>query len=165
VSAAPLDKPLLLVDVDGVISLFGAGFAKHEGSYHSIDGILHFLSANAAAHLLAVTGDFELVWCSGWEEKADEHLPRLLGLPSGLPFLRFDRAVGRANAHWKLEAIDAFAGQRALAWVDDAFNDACHEWARTRSAPTLLLATTPQHGLTSRERERLLAWARELRPD
>jgi hypothetical protein len=165
VSSAALDKPLLLVDVDGVISLFGAGFAKQEGSYHSIDGILHFLSANAAAHLLALAGDFELVWCSGWEEKADEHLPRLLGVPSGLPFLRFDRAVGRSNAHWKLEAIDAFAGRRALAWVDDAFNDACHEWARARRAPTLLLATTPQHGLTSRERELLLAWARELRPD
>ncbi len=40
------------------------------------------------------------------------------------------RAVGRSNAHWKLDAIDAYAGGRALAWIDDALNDACREWAR-----------------------------------
>jgi hypothetical protein len=161
--SSPQPKPLMLVDVDGVISLFGDGFAEREGSFHSIDGILHFLSANAAAHLLALAGDFELAWCSGWEEKADEHLPRLLGVPPGLPFLRFDRDVGRGNAHWKLDAIDAFAGRRPLAWLDDAFNDACRRWAGARGAPTLLLATEPERGLTSRERERALAWARELR--
>ena len=30
--------------------------------------------------------DFELVWCSGWEEKANDHLPHLMGLPT-LPHL------------------------------------------------------------------------------
>ena len=40
----------------------------------------------------------ELVWASGWEERANDHLPHLLGLPGGMPFLRFDRAVGRTNA-------------------------------------------------------------------
>ena len=79
-----------------------------------------------------------------------------------MPFLRFERAVGRANAHWKLDAIDAFAGQRPLAWIDDAFNDACHEWAGARAAPTLLVTTDPERGLTSRERGLLLAWAQEL---
>ena len=37
--------------------------------------------------------------------------------------------TGRSNAHWKLEAIDAYAGGRPLAWIDDALNPACHEWA------------------------------------
>ncbi len=152
------------MDIDGVISLFGADIGPVDGSFHSIDGIPHFLSSTAAAHLLALGADFELVWASGWEEKADEYLPYLLGLPAGLPFLRFDRAVGRANAHWKLEAIDAFAGERPLAWIDDAFNPACHEWAQQRPAPTLLVSTAPALGLTSRERELLAAWARELAP-
>ncbi|HEY4824910.1 MAG TPA: HAD domain-containing protein [Solirubrobacteraceae bacterium] len=163
-------KPLLLIDIDGVISLFGGverssgdPFAGRAGSFHSIDGMPHFLSSKAAAHLLDLQRDFELVWCSGWEEKADEHLPHLLGLPPGLPFLRFERSVGRANAHWKLAAIDEFAGVRALAWIDDALNPACHEWAAARSAPTLLVQTEPEHGLTEREAELLGAWARELR--
>lgn len=166
------EKPLLLVDIDGVISLFGGDspvaerLARGEGSFHSIDGMPHFLSAGAAAHLLDLAADFELAWCSGWEEKANEHLPHLLGLPPALPFLRFERSVGRSNAHWKLAAIDDFAGTRALAWIDDALNDACHEWARARGAqgaPTLLVQTAPERGLTEREAARLSAWAEELR--
>lgn len=156
-----------MVDIDGVISLFagsaGAGRPSSEGSYHSIDGTPHFLSATAAAHLLALQAHFALVWASGWEERAEEHLPRLLGLPAGLPFLRFPDAVGRSNAHWKLETIDAYAGSRALAWIDDALNPACHEWAERRRAATLLVATEPETGLTSREALVLESWARSLR--
>jgi hypothetical protein len=169
-SGSAAGRPLLLVDIDGVISLFGgtepssgSPFAGREGSFHSIDGMPHFLSSTAAAHLLDLQRHFELAWCSGWEEKANEHLPHLLGLPAELPFLRFERSVGRANAHWKLDAIDEFAGERALAWVDDALNPACHEWAAARSAPTLLVQTEPEHGLTEREAVLLSAWATELR--
>jgi hypothetical protein len=166
-------RPLLLVDVDGVISLFGggpaaaagvadAGAESVAGSFHSIEGIPHFLSATAAAHLLDLAGAYELVWASGWEEKADEHLPHLLGLPARLPHLRFARAVGRGHAHWKLAAIDDYAGSRALAWVDDALDEDCREWARRRPAPTLLVQTDPRAGLTAREAQVLAGWAREL---
>jgi hypothetical protein len=161
-------RPLLMVDIDGVISLFatpGRSWADRrtsEGSFHSIEGIPHFLSSIAAAHLLGLAAHFDLVWASGWEEKADEHLPHLLGLPKGLPFLRFARAVGKSNAHWKLEAIETFACGRPLAWIDDAFNEACQEWARERSALTLLVQTRPEHGLTSREAQQLVGWAQAL---
>jgi hypothetical protein len=168
-------KPLLMVDIDGVISLFGApGHAATwpagsdrgdeeagaQGSFHSIDGIPHFLSATAAAHLLGLAEHFDLVWASGWEDRAEEYLPHLLGLPAGLPFLRFERSPGTSNAHWKLAAIDAYAGQRPLAWIDDAFNEACHEWAGRRPAATLLVRTEPRDGLTLREARLLAAWAR-----
>jgi hypothetical protein len=161
-SRADRHKPLLLVDIDGVISLFGDQLTARDGSFHSIDGMPHFLSATAAAHLLDLADDFDLVWCSGWEEKADEHLPHLLGLPRGLPHLRFDRDVRRDNAHWKLAAIDAYARERPLAWIDDALSDACDEWAAARAAPTLLVKTEPAHGLTAREAGVLSRWAREL---
>jgi hypothetical protein len=166
-----IPKPLLLIDIDGVISLFGgpglpgqngAGSSAPEGSFHSIEGIPHFLSATAAAHLLSLQPHFELVWASGWEEKADEYLPRLLGLPAGLPFLSFPRAVGRSNAHWKLETIDTYAAARPLAWIDDALNEACHEWAGAREAPTLLVQTAPERGLTEHETLLLEDWARRL---
>jgi hypothetical protein len=161
-SRADRHKPLLLVDIDGVISLFGGQLTARNGSFHSIDGMPHFLSATAAAHLLDLADDFDLVWCSGWEEKADEHLPHLLGLPRGLPHLRFDRDVRRGHAHWKLAAIDAYARGRPLAWIDDALSDACHDWAAARAAPTLLVKTEPADGLTAREAVLLSRWAREL---
>jgi hypothetical protein len=153
-------RPLLLVDIDGVISLFGfPPRALPEGAFHSIDGIPHLLSTVAAGHLLDLVSVFELAWCSGWEEKANEYLPHLLGLPT-MPFLSFDRSPGRSNAHWKLDAIDSFAGpERPLAWIDDAFNDACHKWATARAAPTLLVQTEPHTGLAEPEATRLRAWA------
>jgi hypothetical protein len=169
------------VDIDGVISLFtrqipaiGSASAGREqaeiaGSLHSIDGMLHYLSATAASHLLSLARVFELVWASGWEEKADEYLPHLLGLPAGMPFLSFQRRPrgdGGAGvslaAHWKLEAVDAYAGERPLAWIDDAFNPACHAWAHARAAPTLLVNTVPERGLTRAEARQLEGWAARL---
>ena len=157
------NPPLLLIDIDGVISLFSFDHgARPEGSFHSIDGIPHFLSSGAAEHLLALVPNFEPVWASGWEEKANEYLPYLLGLPE-LPHLSFERSVGRTNAHWKLDAIDAYAGAtRPLAWIDDAFNEACHEWADAREGPTLLVETAPATGLTEREAQVLEHWAESL---
>ncbi len=160
-------RPLLMVDIDGVISLFGVpGKDDTEdtprGSLHAVDGTVHFLSATAASHLLELSQLYDLVWASGWEERAEEHLPRLLGLPAGLPYLRFGREPGNSGAHWKLEAIERFAEGRPLAWVDDCFNDACHGWAAARRSPTLLVATEPRDGLTEREYALLAGWAAEL---
>jgi hypothetical protein len=178
-----MGKPYLLVDIDGVVSLFsaapvpaerpradapGADGVPVEGAFHSIDGIPHFLSSTAADHLRRLSHSFELVWASGWEEKAEEHLPRLLGVPAGLPFIAFGRPAagpGRATAaHWKLESVDEFVGERPLAWIDDAFNPACHEWAAARGAPTLLVSTSPERGLTATEAATLLEWARRQAP-
>jgi hypothetical protein len=175
-----------MVDIDGVLSLFGfPAYSPPEGLWRSIDGIPHFLSAAAARHLLALVSVFELVWCSGWEEKADEYLPSLLGLPRGLPHLSFERASGTTDAggatdaakgatdaagvgaeskslhgHWKLAAIDAYAGTRPLAWVDDCIDAACHTWAAARTAPTLLVQTQPDIGITADQAESLARWAR-----
>jgi len=157
-------KPVLFVDIDGVVSLWGFDSnARPAGAFHNVDGVTHFLSSAAGMHLLDLHERFELVWCSGWEEKAEEYLPRVLALPRGLPFLTFARNPGRANGHWKLAAIDAYAGpHRAIAWIDDAHDDACRDWASRRGAPTLLLATDPASGLTAAHAGALHAWADAL---
>ena len=145
------DDPLLLVDIDGVISLFGFDAAQPpRGRFLLVDGIPHYLSAAAAELLGGLQEQFELVWCSGWEEKADEYLPLALGLPGGLHHVTFPEAATTAARHWKLSAIDEYAGPyRPLAWIDDAFDESCHDWAATRAAPTLLVATDPAVGFTT----------------
>jgi hypothetical protein len=161
-------NPLLFCDIDGVISLWGFGEVNRPpGSFASVDGIPHFLSTRAAEHLLDLASDFDLVWCSGWEDKADQYLPGLLGVPKGRPHLAFEgrtRAEVSARAHWKLDAIDEHAGDRPLAWIDDALNDACHAWARARAAPTLLVATDPATGLDDDAAAALRAFARRAAP-
>src|SRR5436305_950547 len=81
---APSDshRPLLLVDIDGVISLFGFDPRQPpDGTWQIVDGIAHLLSATAGEHLRALSAVYELAWCSGWEEKANDYLPHALGLP------------------------------------------------------------------------------------
>ena len=160
-----MDPPLLLIDIDGVISLFGFDAAHPPpGRFLLVDGIPHFLSAGAADLLDVLQEHFELVWCSGWEEKADEYLPLALGLPRGLRHLTFAPVDGLLpRRHWKLDAIEAHAGaDRPLAWIDDQFDDSCHAWAQTRTAPTELLTTDPAVGLTPDHAEHLRAWARTV---
>jgi hypothetical protein len=156
------DRPLLLIDIDGVISLFGFDpFSPPAGSAVLVDGIGHLLSAVAGDYLRALGSAFELVWCSGWEEKANDYLPLALGLPGPLPFVAFDGAARAGGGHWKLAAIDAYAAaDRPLAWLDDALDERCQAWATARPAPTLLVATEPAVGLTACQVDDLLEWAR-----
>jgi hypothetical protein len=156
---------MLLLDVDGVISLFGFDHDRPPpGRYALVDGTMHFLSATAVALIAELTRAFELVWCTGWEEKADEYLPAQLGLPRGLAHLTFrTAATAAALRHWKLDAIDAFAGpRRPLAWIDDAHDDSCRQWAADRAGPTLLVVTEPAIGITAAHVQALGVWAASL---
>ena len=155
------DRPLLFVDIDGVVSLFGfAPEAAPTGTWTQVDGIAHLLSATAARHLHELADSYELVWCSGWEERANEHLPHLLGL-GPFPHLSFPYRAG--SEQWKIESVETHAADRPLAWIDDDFNDACHRWAQRRAAPTLLVPTDPARGLDDEAAETLVRWADDLR--
>jgi hypothetical protein len=159
------DVPLLLVDVDGVISLWGWPEGRPPaGTWVLVDGIAHFLSTEAAQVLRSLRGQFAFVWCTGWEERANEHLPGALGL-GPFPHLSFDRVrKDSRHAHWKLGAIDAWAGpHRPVAWVDDGLDAAARAWAAERPGPTHLEPTHPASGLTAAHARRLAAWAAGLR--
>jgi HAD domain in Swiss Army Knife RNA repair proteins len=156
-----MNRPLLLIDVDGVISLFGFDPARRPaGRFEVVDGIAHFLSATAGEHLRRLSEAYEPAWCTGWEEKANEYLPHALGLPGPFPHLTFDGATPTVDGHWKLAAVDAYAGpERPVAWIDDAHDERCETWASGRGAPTLLIGTDPAVGLTEEHVEVLLEWA------
>src|ERR687894_1740025 len=158
----PTDKPVLFVDVDGVISLFGFPMSGAElpGPFHWVDGIAHCVSEGCGKRLERLAERYELVWATGWEEKANEYLPYLLELPfRELPCLTFGGRAVFGTAHWKLEAIEAYAKGRPAAWVDDNLDDSCRDWALRRNAPTLLVETSPDEGLTDEQVARLLDWA------
>jgi HAD domain in Swiss Army Knife RNA repair proteins len=159
-------NPVLFLDVDGVISLFGffAGEGDLPGRFHWVDGIAHCIHPGSGRRLERLAERFDLVWATGWEEKANEHLPLILELPfSELPCLTFDGRAVFGSAHWKLEAIAEYAGSRPAAWIDDNLDEACELWARAREAPTLLVPTESPVGMTDDHVEQLLSWAEQLR--
>ena len=153
-------RPILFVDVDGVISLFGFPHGTPPGAFHQIDGIVHCIGHDAGRRLKALAARFDLVWATGWEEKANEYLPRLLELDArDLPVITFDGRAVFGSAHWKVDAIDEYAGDRPAAWIDDNLDEHCRAWAGGRSAPTLLVETEAPVGITDADVERLLRWA------
>lgn len=153
-------KPLLAVDVDGVISLFGYDQPTESapGEFHLVDGLLHCISMPTGPRLNRLAQNYDLIWASGWEDRANEHLPNILGVPT-LPYLTFNGEARWGTAHWKLAAIENYAGDRPLAWIDDSLDPSCYEWAARREAPTLLVPTEPDIGLEEVQVAVLESWA------
>lgn len=145
-----------------MISLFGFphGVDDLPGPFHWVDGVAHCISVDCGKHLERLAERFELVWATGWEEKANEYLPFILGLPfKDLPVLSFDGRAVFGSAHWKLSAIDAYAEGRPAAWIDDNLDDECRAWAEGRDEPTLLIQTQSPVGMLAEHVDELLAWA------
>jgi hypothetical protein len=160
--AAQPDRPILAVDVDGVISLFGfESIEAAPGRFELLDGVPHCISPFAGERLNRLAQHYELVWATGWEERANYHLPRILGLPEELPCLTFDGRAAFGSAHWKLEAITEFSGSRPLAWIDDNIDASCVDWARDREAPTLLVPTESERGIEEAHVETLVRWVED----
>ena len=158
-----MSRPILAVDVDGVISLFGFEEppSREKARYEMIDGMVHCISLPAGERLLRLAEVYDLVWATGWEDRANDYLPNILGLPE-LPHLIFNGAARFGSAHWKLGPLDEYSNGRPLAWIDDNFDESCYEWARDREQPTLLVPTEPQLGIEEVQVEALTAWARGL---
>jgi hypothetical protein len=156
------DKPILAVDIDGVISLFGfEGEPRVEGAWmEMIDGTMHCILLPAGPRLRLLADHFDIVWATGLERGA-ERMSKLLDVPSW-PYLTFKGAVRFGSADWKLEPLGHYARGRPLAWVDDSLDEACYGWAREREEPTLLVTTEPDQGLQDVQVEALLGWARSL---
>ena len=156
-----MSRPILAVDVDGVISLFGFDEPPAATKFELVDGMVHCISLPTGDRLRRLAEHYELVWATGWEGKANDYLPNILGLPE-LPHLTFDGAARFGSAHWKLGPLDEHGRGRAMAWIDDNFDESCYQWARDREEPTLLIPTEPHLGLEEVQVEALTAWARGL---
>ena len=154
-------RPLVLMDVDGVLALLGPG--AHEPCFDATVGEFPVTIAEATpGRVLRLAEAFQLVWATSWQRQAAEEFGPLLGLPNDLPFLRFDRSLDHPGSSYKLPVVERFVRDRSAAWVDDELGEDVVVWAEQRDHPTLLVHTDPRYGLVDEQVEQLLAFAHEV---
>ena len=155
-------RPLLLVDVDGVLNPYGfdqppGGFLPYR--FFPEEDYPTYLAEVHGRWLHELSGRFDMVWASGWEEEANRHIAPLFDLPRWptihFPPIPFDPAE-------KVPAIDRFVGDRSCAWMEDIMTTEAFDWAARRSAPTLLIDVKPSLGLTREMVAQLMDWATAL---
>lgn len=157
-------RPLLLIDVDGVLNPLAVqprGHVPPGFTAYEFDGLRVLLSTRHGAWLTGLAGDFDLVWATSWEEDADRLIAERVGLPRGLPVIRFD--ASRTGWMDKLPDVIRFVGDRPTAWLDDDPGPGAHVWVAARSVPTLLVQPDHRIGLTEAHIDTLRAFAVEVR--
>lgn len=155
-------RPVLLVDVDGVLNPWLAPDCPSGYGVYEFPGIERVLLSPAHGTLLnSLASVFELVWATAWEHRANQYIAPILSLPQ-LPVIEFALG-GRDRLFRKLPAVIDTVGNRPCAWIDDEHWPDHRTWARQRGAPTLIVDIDPAVGLTSEIADQLAAWAAGLR--
>jgi hypothetical protein len=157
-------KPLLLLDVDGVLCPIGPGPGDPMCTLVADDWPITF-SQQLPSRLSRLSERFTLVWATSWEQAANRALAPVLGLLE-LPFVSFGGTSARRGRTWKLRAVRRFVNDRPVAWVDDELGLDAHQWAERRAEPTLLIDVNPSWGFADAHVELLIQFAdRLLDPD
>ncbi len=166
-----MKRPLLLLDVDGVINVFRPGL-QDGPAWAAVGGL--DLAFQVQGHWLRVPRGmkerlkrldeaFECVWATSWEGDAATVVGARLGIGRHWPFIRFlsSRGTGRRKLAAISDWCDEHAQGRPLAWVDDDIDPSAWDWARNRG-DTLLVPTRLDEGLTEHQADELLRWADAL---
>jgi hypothetical protein len=159
---ATVTRPLLLVDVDGVLcpNFIGAPLPGYDR--FDIGATDVWLRKQHGAWLNYLATWFDLVWATTWEQDAADILAPALGLPLDMRVIEF--TSGSANRTWKLTDIEEFVGDRPFAWIDDDIGPDAELWAEMRDFPTLFVHTDATVGMTRADVALLEGFAESVGP-
>ncbi|GGL53724.1 hypothetical protein [Planomonospora parontospora] len=148
-----MDRPVWLLDVDGVINASrpGWGAAPRSGTAYSGSNAYRMRWAPALldrVRALHRAGDVEIRWCSTWCPDADQ-MERLFALPRLARAWSGHLSADAAAAAELAAARDVLARGRRLIWTDDVevpTSGPVHD-ELTGGGRALLIAPSPGRGL------------------
>lgn len=156
-----MTRPLLLLDVDGVLNPFDAvrcpsGFAEHD-LFPDEEPVR--VNPGHGAWITELGDVYDVAWATFWNENANRLLVPVLGI-APLPILTMPSAPCHPSA--KVPLIAEFCRDRPAVWIDDAQTPEALTWSGNRTEPTLLIPIDPAVGLTRHSVDQALAWAGDL---
>lgn len=165
-------KPLLLIDVDGVLNPYGSiidpkGFKPH--LLTPTDGTSSYrvlLNPQHGKWLLALADTFDLVWATTWQHDANRMIGPIIGLPD-LPVIElphWSSQEASAWTTWKMAGItnSPLTHGKPFAWIDDDIGFDAMDWRDTRindGIPTHFEWINPSVGLTEKNLNHVKEWA------
>ena len=161
-------KPILAVDVDGVLNALTIGPAPAGWQDTKAGGFRIRYNPDHGARLLAIAAECgaELIWCTTWEKMANDHIRQLVGLPE-LPWVPMEPGrAGRKFSQYasvgmtKAAAMRIYAGDRPFCWLDDE-PDAAAE-LRSHLVPHLVVTVASDLGLQEEHFTAARTWLADL---
>ena len=178
------DRPLLLLDVDGVLNAFAAwervdarlplsrGNVRAPTGFEPVrvDGYHLLLRPEHADWVARLQTRFDMVWATMWQERAPLSLAPVVGFGADWPWIEFDsyqhytttQRTGFGVGSYKFPGVVATVADRPAVWIDDDLEPAIYDWAAERDSsgvPTLLVQPDPSEGWTRSELDAVLAFA------
>jgi hypothetical protein len=148
-------RPLVLVDVDGVLNPAASHSAGYRRQWVFPHGLCHRMLLNPQhgpmlIELAEATGA-ELVWATYWRSRANTWIAPRIGLPS-LRFVpipsRFRLRDRPAPGGWKARHVAAWIGQTPFVWLEDDLNVADCLAQEPDLGRHLVVRIDPAQGLT-----------------
>lgn len=156
-------KPILFLDVDGVLNVFSAKvpstktYVPSRWSDEDVINVPVEVADGTTRRIHNLLGHFEPVWATAWLGGAHGGWREILDLPStSWPHITYFGL--------KLPEIIRHAGERPWAWIDD---DAIWEmrelkWSDRMIGDNLIINPDPRIGLTDEIVDEVIDWARNL---
>lgn len=168
-------KPLLLIDVDGVLNRYpmlrdlnhaqpgSTVYRLHPRGFER-QGLNVLLNESDGQELNKLADVTQLTWATSWEHEANDMIGPRIGLPP-LPVIELTRYRTPMRGIWKRPSVELYAQDAPLAWIDDDFEFEDFTWARRRTRsgrPTLLVPCKADIGVTSDDFASIREWAERI---